>query len=420
MIAPLAPVRELGAFAAIGILLSLAVNLSLGPVLLSHLRVGEGASRRGGDGGGVRFELPALARPRLVVAAGLSLTLIGIASLPFIRVESNPLTFLPDDHDTTRDYAAVADRIGGFYTMEVVLDVPEPWYDPRVAAVIDSLAQRLEDSPAVSRVVSPLDLLRQLHRWESGFQPGAYRLPESTAEASALLARADASARSALRQLATPDGRGVRLSAIVDEMEQRRFLELVADTQAALARLPSGFTGSVTGQVLQLVRAQQTLVDTQLRSLALALLLVFACIGAGMRSWHLTGLSVLPNIVPLLAAFALMSALRWPLDPATVTVASIALGIAVDNTAHVLENLRSQLALGLGRRDAVAAALRRVGPAMVVTTATACVGFLSLCTSDFVPLRAFAVLAASTMVVALAGDLLLLPASIVLGRSEPS
>jgi predicted RND superfamily exporter protein len=368
----------------------------------------------------VRFELPALARPRQVVAVGLGLTLIAVASLPFVRVESNPLSFLAEDNGTTRDYAAVVDRIGGFYAMEVVLDLPEPWYDPRVAAVVDGLAQGIGDSPAVARVVSPLDVLRQLHRWQSGFSPSGYRLPESTAEASGLLARADAPARGALAQLATSDGRGVRLSAIVDEMEEQRFLDLVADTEAALERLPRGFGGRVTGQVLQLVRAQQTLVETQLRSLALALLLVFACVGAGVRSWRLTGLSVLPNILPLLAAFGLMSALRWPLDPATVTVASIALGIAVDNTAHVLENLRLQLSLGLAERDAVTVALRRVGPAMVVTTATACVGFLSLSTSDFVPLRAFAVLAASSMVVALAGDLLLLPASLVLGRSARS
>jgi len=65
-------------------------------------------------------------------------------------------------------------------------------------------------------------------------------------------------------------------------------------------------------------------------------------------------------------------------------------------------------------RDVVATALRQVDPAMVVTTTTAVVGFLSLAFSSFVPIRDFGLLAAAAMVVALAGDALLVPAMLVL------
>ena len=101
-------------------------------------------------------------------------------------------------------------------------------------------------------------------------------------------------------------------------------------------------------------------------------------------------------------------------DAATVMVASVALGIAVDNTAHLLERVRHNRASGAAMRDVVATALRQVDPAMVVTTTTAVVGFLSLAFSSFVPIRDFGLLAAAAMVVALAGDALLVPAMLVL------
>jgi predicted RND superfamily exporter protein len=170
----------------------------------------------------------------------------------------------------------------------------------------------------------------------------------------------------------------------------------------------------VTGQALQLVETQQALVATQLRSLGLAVVLTFACLGIGLGSWRLMAISLLPNVLPLAAAFALMSLLGWPLDAATVMVASVALGVAVDNTAHVLEGFRRQLSGGRHARAAATSALEDVVPAMLLTTATAVVGFLSLCSSEFVPIRDFGFLASAAMVVALIGDVVVLPALLVL------
>ncbi len=116
-----------------------------------------------------------------------------------------------------------------------------------------------------------------------------------------------------LESLVAHDGRTIRLSAIVNEMDEHLFLDLVEQARRALGELPSGFSGRVTGQVLQLVNAQQTLVSSQLRSLAFALLVVFLVIVVGLRSAKLTALSVLPNVVPLFAAFALTTSAFVPM-----------------------------------------------------------------------------------------------------------
>ncbi len=412
--APMVPVRELGAFAAAGILISLAVNLCVGPVLIRLLRIG--GDPRAADPREPAIERAVLRRPMVVIAATATAAAGALASLPLISVESNPVSFLSADHPVSRDYAAVAGMIGGFYTLEVVLDLPVTWTDPAAIARIETIANDLQLSPVVARVISPVDLLRQLRTWEHDLDPTAYSAPSTQQEADALVDGLDARGQEVLATMVANRGHTVRLSAVVDEMEQHRFLGLVDAARGDLSRLPDGWSGTVTGQVLELVRSQQRLVTTQLESLGIALVLVFLTMRAGLGSWRLTALSVPPNILPLLTAFGLMALLRFPLDPATVMVASVALGIAVDNTAHALEGVRRLERRGHPRPEAVVIAMRRIAPAMLITSATAAVGFLALTSSEFVPIAHFGVLAAAAIATAFAGDTLLLPATLVLGR----
>jgi predicted RND superfamily exporter protein len=406
--AVMAPVRELGWLAAVGILLALAVNLTLTPVLVELLRVP--AFRRHLGLGTVSWQWGWRSRPRTVLAVAALAVVAGLAAIPAIRVESDPVAFLPAGHPTTGDFRGLDERLGGFYTLELALEAPAPWYAPEQLAVIGEVGARLAASPIVSRVLSPLDVLAKLRHWDRGLDPAAYAPPATTLEAEGLIAGAGDPGRRALARLARPDGRTVRVSALVNELEQGRFLELVATARELVRDLPDGWHGEVTGQVLLLVEAQRRLVVTQLASLGLALLLVFAVIGLGLRSRRLTAVAVPPNLIPIVAAFAAMAAFRMPLDAGTVMVASIALGIAVDNTVHVLEHVRRRSTAGQPVTDAAAATLREVAPAMVATAATACAGFLALATSDFVPIRDFGVLATVAMAAALAADLLVLPA----------
>jgi predicted RND superfamily exporter protein len=341
-----------------------------------------------------------------------------VLSLPLIDVKSNPLGFLPSGDATARDYAEVGRRLTGFYTMEVVVEPPAPWWDPAVSSRLDDLGRTIAASPIVARVVSPLDLLRQLNRWRHGRDPGAYSLPRSAAEAEALLGSLDERGRDQLAGLATASGRTVRLSAVVDEMDEHDFLRLVEDTRAALGRLPPGWGSLVTGQVLQLVNAQERLVQSQLRSFGLAALTVFLAIWVGLRSWRLMLVSIMPNVLPLGAAFALMAATRIPLDPATVMVASIALGLAVDNTVHQLEVFHGHRAAGATVRDAVNATRAEITPAIVTTGLTACAGFFALCLSAFPPIRFFGLLSGTALSVELTADLLVVPAQLVAGKRE--
>ncbi len=413
VVADMAPVREVGVFAAIGLMISLPINLVLCPELILLLRLP--ARRSVARAGAGRSSGAVLRRPRTVLAVALVAALIAVATLPMVRAESNPITFLPSDHEVTRAYRSVGQRLAGFYSLEVVLETALPWTDPQLWPVVEDLSNRLESSPVVAKVLTPLDLLRKLRYWQGGFSPASYVLPETREEAAGLVAGLDARGRALLDRLVVRDGRTLRLSAIVNEMDESRFLELVAETRGALAALPPGVDGWVTGVVLRLVEAQQHLVSSQVRSLALACGVVFLAIGLGLRSWRLMLASIPPNLFPVLMMFAVMAVTGIPLDAATVMVASVALGIAVDNTIHLLAGYDRQRRAGDDPVTAVRATMERVGAALIITSLTAAIGFFSLCFSAFVPIRDFGLLAGITMLVALAADLLLVPALLVVG-----
>jgi len=413
VVADMAPVREVGLFAAIGLITSLPVNLVLGPELILLLRVP--ARRSMARAGAGMSSRAVLRRPRSVLAVALMVALAAASSVPWVRVESNPITFLPSDHEVTRAYRSVGQRLAGFYSLEVVLETTVPWTEPRLWPLVDGLTDRMESSPVVAKVLSPLDLLRKLRHWQRGFAPADYALPGSRGEAEDLLAGLDERGRELLGRLVVGDGRALRLSAIVNEMDESRFLELVAATRSELAKLPEGVDGWVTGVVLRLVEAQQHLVSSQVRSLALACVVVFLAIGLGLRSWRLMLASIVPNLFPVLVMFSVMAVTRIPLDAATVMVASVALGIAVDNTIHLLAGYDRRRRAGDDPAAAVRATMERVGSALIITSLTAAIGFFSLCFSAFVPIRDFGLLAGITMLVALAADLLLVPALLVVG-----
>ncbi len=411
MAAGMAPVRELGLFAAIGILLTLVVNLTVGPLFIRLMRVPAMPASTDEDFHGRWLHLGSN-RPRTVIGIALLLVMAAVISLPFIRVASNPLGFLPQDHPTNRDYRPVANTLGGFFTLEVILDLPSRWTDPALWGTIDGLTDDLGNSPIIPRVISPLDMLRKLQQWDDSGESASYRLPNSQDDAQYLLGHLSQSGRQMLSALIAHDGTTIRLSAVVNDTDELSFLDLVEQVRLDLGGLPSGFSGHITGQALQLIEARQTLVTSQLRSLGLALVVIFSVIAVGLRSLKLTALSVLPNVVPILSAFGLMAMRGIALDAATIMVASIALGIAVDDTVHLLVAIDREKGNGESI-DRVRHALEHVGPALVLTTGVTCTAFFSLMTSNFPPIRYFGLLSGVAIVVALAADLWLVPALLV-------
>jgi predicted RND superfamily exporter protein len=177
---------------------------------------------------------------------------------------------------------------------------------------------------------------------------------------------------------------------------------------AARAAFPDARVRS-TGEYPLVLETQRQLLRTLLQSLAVTLLVVALIFRFLLGSTRLTLLAMLPNLWPVVAVLGVMSWVGVPLDVATVMVASVVLGLAVDDTIHTLGHFR-ELAPKLGRLEAVAGTLERTAPAYVLTGAILAVGFGVCALSDFAPTERFGTLSALAILFAVAGDLFLIPA----------
>jgi len=120
-------------------------------------------------------------------------------------------------------------------------------------------------------------------------------------------------------------------------------------------------------------------------------------------------LTLIPNLIPILVGFGFMGALGVPLNTGTAMVATIAIGIAVDDTVHFVDAFRRHFAQGGDARTAVLLTLRSQGRPIIYVSLTLAAGFLVMTASNFLPVRNFGIFSAFVMLVAMVTELALTP-----------
>jgi predicted RND superfamily exporter protein len=128
--------------------------------------------------------------------------------------------------------------------------------------------------------------------------------------------------------------------------------------------------------------------------------------------------SMLPNVFPLFVVFGILGHLGVPVDIGSMMTASVALGVAVDDTIHNLSWYRDSLNMGLSQKEAIVRMFKKCGTPMVQTTIIVGLGFSIFYFSTFTPTKQFGFLMLFILGAALIGDLIYLPALLAgpLGR----
>lgn len=472
LVSDIGPIREMGAFASIGILLSFLVATSWLPATFAlgwvPVRVGEGREPKSTPPRALNLA----AGPVLVVALLLILS-VGLG-LPRLRIESTATALLPDDHPVLVDLEALRRAGTGIAHLEILFELDDlrPLTDPQqlaavarfqgqlaglpgvvgVTSVTDSLAliraQVLEsvEASATRRVFLKLFITTRLgvldaalaHRDElpAGPRAGAaiagmlgpicdlgedpaWLNPGRLLGSDTLLSRKDELQKVvASHLLAREDGSGalrVRVTSLSGDVVRFQHLIERADALgASLGQTLGARQVHVTGLDRLMVRMQGYLITSQITSLGSAAFLVCLVLLVGLRSWRLAFLGAIPNLSPLVLIYGTLGWLNLPLDVATVMVGAIALGLAVDNTVHMLTTFQGFRE----ERHPVARSVARVWWPVVSTSTMSAAGFGVLAFSSFLPMSRFGTITSAAMVAALLGDLLLLPALLRLGARE--
>jgi len=165
-----------------------------------------------------------------------------------------------------------------------------------------------------------------------------------------------------------------------------------------------------TGKFLLFQRMMDYVVLTFFKSITLAMILVGILMMILLRSVKLGLLSMAPNILPLFFGAAFMKLMGMQLNIGTALVASVTLGIAVDDTIHFLTNFYRLKKAGQDEDSAIKEIFTYTGMALIFTTVILVLGFGLFIFGDFIPNINFGLLCAMVLMSALLADLIFLPA----------
>jgi hypothetical protein len=170
----------------------------------------------------------------------------------------------------------------------------------------------------------------------------------------------------------------------------------------------------VTGMLVLYNNMLQSLFRSQILTLGFVFLAILTMFIMLFRNIKMAALTIIPNIIAASAILGLMGALGIPLDIMTITIAAIAIGIAVDNAIHYVHRFSNEFKKDQDYWGAIQRSHRSIGKAMYYTTLIIALGFSILGFSNFIPTIYFGLLTGLSMVIALAANLMLLPLLIVL------
>lgn len=224
-----------------------------------------------------------------------------------------------------------------------------------------TFTQWLRSQPGVTTVHSPWEALRRIG-------PELRHRDDQLSVVATLLSMA-------LPLQAWLDGPRHTLRVSVRMMAMRSDQLLLLAQHIAQHATQEQLAVQVTGSNFLLAQMSRTLVQTQICFLVLASLSIFGSIVLVLRSWKLEILAVPPNFLPPLMIFGLMGWGGIALSTATTMIASVALGLIVDNTIHLLYRYTRQRTAGVEPSAAVAHALRHTGRAAIFSTLILTLGY---------------------------------------------
>jgi uncharacterized protein len=403
------PVREFGVLSALGAASAFVLTFTFLPWFVGWVKPPGPKFLARQETGPLARLLKALARPkhpRVVLVAFVLITVASLYGMTQVHVGANPIRYFRDGSPAQVDTLAVEEAVGGSATMELLLEAPNGGLrDPAVLARVAELEGWLREAEGITSVTSLLDVYRETHR----AMIGDAKLPESRAMAAQLLLLVDG--QEGFEEIAQDDASIGRMTVRFEIRQLERIIEFAPSLEARLeAMSDETLAVSATGYGLLFARLDGYLVDSQVRGLLIAFLVITLMMALLLRSLKLALLAMIPNLAPIVVGLAVMAVFDIPLDPGTLMVGPLALGLVVDDTVHFLVRYRRRRALGESPADAAADAVEHTGRAIVLTTVLLSASFMTLLTASTAMAMHFGMIAAIVAVLALVADLVVLPA----------
>lgn len=356
--------------------------------------------------------------PNTVIGVTVAVVaLFGVFALQ-MKVSNDPISYFKASHPLVQDVETLHDDLSGMEIFYVNLQTEEPmgFKKPENLQMLADIKAFIMAEGKFDNAVSIADHLSLVNREFHRGEPSQMVVPASTDLVDQYLLffqRAD------IESYVSHDFQRVNMIVRHNIHNSHELKLALADLEQKVAEVTgangaNGATGvkvhyALVGQNLMINRAAEDLMMAQLQSIGLLLVVIFFMMSLVYTSFIGGLLSLVPNIVPIVLTFGAMGLFDIPINPGTATVAVIAIGIAIDDTIHLLSFYAAESRRTADRMEAVRTTIRHEAIPVVSTTVALIAGFLVLVASNFAIIAQFGMLSAAAMAFALIADLIITP-----------
>lgn len=354
-------------------------------------------------------------RRHLLLPGMAALLLLAVSGIAQNRFGENYVEYFPPGNDFREASEFANDRLSGMQVIEfgIPATAPSGVNDPDYLRHLDALEAWFLQQPAVRKVISPVSLYERLNQTMHGDDPAWQRIPDSAELAAQYLLFYELSLPQGLsiNNLIGADRSTARFTVLLDTIDSGRVQDLALRAEAWMAdNFPPEMQARASGTTLMFARISQRNFRSMVAGVGVAVVLIAIILIVVFRSVGLGLLSMVPNLLPGLAAYGLWGFTVGKLDMSLSVVGSLSLGILVDDTVHFLSKYRrAHRELGMDQADAVRWAFRTVGTALLATSTMLVIGFLLFTQSDFSMVQNLGALTAVAIGLALVCDFFFLP-----------
>jgi predicted RND superfamily exporter protein len=412
------PIRELGLYTAAGVAIAFILAFSLLPALLFLLPKPKIAEQQPHYSWKKSFQKVFIftIRKRLYISIASVLVLAFCAFfIPRLEVSTYLIDDIPADSKLKQSFNFFDEYYGGSkpFEMAIHLKGDRNVFDREVLHQLEKLEAYLSAEFGVSSIYSPLQVAKSLNKALSGGLNASYRLPETEEE----WGRFDRNLRrfTAGKQpipIFSEDASRGRISGRMGDIGSALAMAKTEELQLWIEENldKSVLEMRITGTSFLIDLNNELIAKSTLQGFALAMLAIALVSALLFRSWRMSVMAILPNLMPVLMIAAFMAWVGISVKLSTAIIFAICFGIVVDDSIHFLSKLLIELQKGRKFLFALRRTYLSGGKAIIITSLILSAGFFALIFSSFSGVKFIGLLVVMTLLFAVVLDLTLLPA----------
>jgi predicted RND superfamily exporter protein len=364
----------------------------------------------------------------ILILTGL-LVVVAFSGISKLNVENRFIDYFKTSTEIYKGMEILDTQLGGTAPLDVILEAPIDfsraeqeeefddfsfedstsngyWWNTISIKRLEAVHDYLNDLPEIGKVLSIASGIKVAEELNDG---------EPLSELDLALVKnmlPDDIKETLLNSYISKDENQVRISARVLEstegLNRNELLENISNTLEGKFNFKED-EYRLTGLAVLYNNMLQSLFSSLVGTLGIVFGVISLMFLILFRSFSLTAIGMVPN---LLAAGVVLGSMGWlsiPLDIMTITVAAISVGMAVDNTIHYIFRFKLEFEETGNYRQSMLNSHRTIGRAMFYTSMTIILGFMVFMTSNFIPSVYFGFFVSLAMIMALLGALTLLP-----------